>query len=58
MAIGLKAVHVSYVVYFLAVVGAILVLIWSIGFRGGLAWEATNKNLIFNVKISSFLHLT
>lgn len=49
MAIGLKAVHVSYVAHFLAVVGAILVLVWVISFRGGLAWEATNKNLIFNI---------
>ncbi|KAL1294405.1 hypothetical protein AAHE18_19G139800 [Arachis hypogaea] len=25
-----------------------MVLLWNIHFRGGLAWEATNKNLIFN----------
>ncbi|KAK4384993.1 Transmembrane ascorbate ferrireductase 1 [Sesamum angolense] len=39
----------SFVAHFLGVVGAILVLIWCISFRGGLAWEATNKNLIFNL---------
>ncbi|XP_075495483.1 transmembrane ascorbate ferrireductase 1-like [Primulina tabacum] len=49
MAIGVKAVHVSYVAHVLGVVGAILVLVWCISFRGGLAWEATNKNLIFNL---------
>ncbi|KZV36481.1 transmembrane ascorbate ferrireductase 1-like [Dorcoceras hygrometricum] len=49
MTIGLKAVHVSYVAHFLAVLGAILVLVWTIGFRGGLAWESSNKNLIFNI---------
>ncbi|KAK6131813.1 hypothetical protein DH2020_034451 [Rehmannia glutinosa] len=31
------------------ITGAIMVLIWCISFRGGLAWEATNKNLIFNL---------
>ncbi|KAL0304257.1 UNVERIFIED_CONTAM: Transmembrane ascorbate ferrireductase 1 [Sesamum radiatum] len=49
MAIGVKALPVSFVAHFLGVVGAILVLIWCISFRGGLAWEATNKNLIFNL---------
>lgn len=29
-----------------------MVLVWSIHFRGGLAWEAENKNLIFNVSPS------
>ncbi|XP_073130667.1 transmembrane ascorbate ferrireductase 1 [Henckelia pumila] len=48
MAIGVKAVYVSYVAHVLAVVGAILVLVWCVSFRGGLAWEATNKSLIFN----------
>ncbi|KAL0299514.1 UNVERIFIED_CONTAM: Transmembrane ascorbate ferrireductase 1 [Sesamum radiatum] len=49
MAIGVKALPISFVAHFLGVVGAILVLIWCISFRGGLAWEATNKNLIFNL---------
>lgn len=54
MAIGVKALHISFVAHFLAIVGAIMVLIWCISFRGGLAWEATNKNLIFNVRIPLF----
>ncbi|KAK6155720.1 hypothetical protein DH2020_009968 [Rehmannia glutinosa] len=49
MAIGVKASHISFVAHFLGIVGAIMVLIWCISFRGGLAWEATNKNLIFNL---------
>ncbi|KAL3630610.1 hypothetical protein CASFOL_023594 [Castilleja foliolosa] len=49
MAIGVKALHVSFIAHFLGIVAAILVLIWSISFRGGLAWESTNKNLIFNL---------
>ncbi|KAL7146346.1 hypothetical protein ABFS83_06G034300 [Erythranthe nasuta] len=49
MAIGVKALPISFVAHFLAIVGAILVLIWTINFRGGLAWESTNKNLIFNL---------
>ncbi|KAL7107138.1 hypothetical protein ACP275_06G034800 [Erythranthe tilingii] len=49
MAIGVKALPISYVAHFLAIVGAILVLVWTINFRGGLAWESTNKNLIFNL---------
>ncbi|KAL6541585.1 hypothetical protein OROGR_011071 [Orobanche gracilis] len=48
MALGLKALPVSFVAHILGIVGAILVLIWCISFRGGLAWEDTNKNLIFN----------
>ncbi|EYU25091.1 hypothetical protein ABFS82_06G034200 [Erythranthe guttata] len=49
MAIGVKALPISFVAHFLAIVGVILVLIWTINFRGGLAWESTNKNLIFNL---------
>ncbi|KAL6545190.1 hypothetical protein OROHE_009855 [Orobanche hederae] len=49
MALGLKALPVSFVAHVLGIVGAILVLIWCISFRGGLAWEDTNKNLIFNL---------
>ncbi|KAL3653505.1 hypothetical protein CASFOL_003186 [Castilleja foliolosa] len=49
MAIGVKALPVSIVAHFLGIVGAILVLFWCISFRGGLAWESTNKNLIFNL---------
>lgn len=49
MALQMNAVYLSYVVHVLGVTGAVLVLIWNISFRGGLAWESTNKNLIFNV---------
>ncbi|OIT32335.1 PREDICTED: transmembrane ascorbate ferrireductase 1-like isoform X1 [Nicotiana attenuata] len=45
---GLKALPFSFGARFLALVAAIMVLVWSIHFRGGLAWEADNKNLIFN----------
>nr|XP_009778204.1 PREDICTED: transmembrane ascorbate ferrireductase 1-like [Nicotiana sylvestris]XP_016515120.1 PREDICTED: transmembrane ascorbate ferrireductase 1-like [Nicotiana tabacum] len=48
MATGLKALPFSFGAHFLALVAAIMVLVWSIHFRGGLAWEADNKNLIFN----------
>lgn len=36
-------------VHLLGVVAAVLVLVWCIHFRGGLAFEAVNKNLIFNL---------
>ncbi|CAA0836592.1 Transmembrane ascorbate ferrireductase 1 [Striga hermonthica] len=49
MALGVKALNISFVAHFLGIVGAVLVLIWCISFRGGLAWEATNKALIFNL---------
>ncbi|EPS69896.1 hypothetical protein M569_04865, partial [Genlisea aurea] len=49
MAIGLKAVPVAYVAHFLAIVAAILVLVWNISFRGGFAWETETKALIFNL---------
>ncbi|KAL6320748.1 hypothetical protein AAG906_008748 [Vitis piasezkii] len=49
MAIGGKAVPLSFVAHALAVAGAVMVLVWCIYFLGGLAWEATNKALIFNL---------
>ncbi|XP_052180110.1 transmembrane ascorbate ferrireductase 1-like [Diospyros lotus] len=49
MAIALKATIFSYVVHVLGVAGAIMVLVWCISFRGGFAWEASNKSLIFNL---------
>lgn len=49
MALGVNALPISFVVHFLAVVGAILVLIWTISFRGGLAWSSSDKSLIFNL---------
>lgn len=49
MALAYKAIPFTFVVHALAVAGAVMVLVWCIHFRGGLAWEATNKSLIFNV---------
>ncbi|XP_076920448.1 transmembrane ascorbate ferrireductase 1-like [Bidens hawaiensis] len=50
MGLQFNALHLSYVVHVLGVAGAVMVLVWNISFRGGLAWESsTNKNLIFNV---------
>ncbi|XP_059292744.1 transmembrane ascorbate ferrireductase 1 [Lycium ferocissimum] len=49
MATGLKALPFSFVAHVLALAAAVMVLVWSIHFRGGLAWEADNKNLIFNI---------
>ncbi|KAL9260665.1 Transmembrane ascorbate ferrireductase 1-like protein [Drosera capensis] len=49
MGLAVKARPLTYVAHALAVVGTVLVLVWTIHFRGGLAWEATNKTLIFNI---------
>ncbi|XP_077223503.1 cytochrome b561/ferric reductase transmembrane protein family [Tasmannia lanceolata] len=39
----------TFVSHVLGAVGAVLVLVWCIHFRGGLAFVATNKSLIFNI---------
>ncbi|MBH0219775.1 hypothetical protein GH793_16475 [Listeria monocytogenes] len=39
----------AYVAQVLAIAGAVLVLVWCIHFRGGLAWESSDKSLIFNL---------
>ncbi|KAL9240448.1 hypothetical protein vseg_014667 [Gypsophila vaccaria] len=49
MAAAVKAAPLTYVVHVLAVVAAVMVLVWCISFRGGLAWDSSNKNLIFNI---------
>ncbi|KAE8724032.1 Transmembrane ascorbate ferrireductase 1 [Hibiscus syriacus] len=49
MAIQVKPTHLAFVPHALAVVAAVMVLVWCIHFRGGLAWESSNKNLIFNI---------
>ncbi|KAF5959982.1 hypothetical protein HYC85_001191 [Camellia sinensis] len=49
MAIEVNAVPFSYVAHALAIAGAVMVLVWCIHFRGGLAWESSNKSLIFNM---------
>ncbi|KAM5557327.1 transmembrane ascorbate ferrireductase 1 [Rosa sericea] len=48
-AIGAPSTPFTFVVHALGVALLVLVLVWSIYFRGGFAWEATNKNLIFNL---------
>lgn len=48
--LGVKAAPFTYVAHALAVAAAVMVLVWCISFRGGLAFEADNKNLIFNVR--------
>lgn len=47
--LGVKATPFTYAAHALAAVAAALVLVWCVHFRGGLALEAQNKNLIFNV---------
>ncbi|XP_010908428.1 ascorbate-specific transmembrane electron transporter 2 [Elaeis guineensis] len=47
--VGVRARPFTYVSHVLAVAAAVMVLVWNIHFRGGLAFESTNKNLIFNV---------
>ncbi|XP_009340012.1 transmembrane ascorbate ferrireductase 1-like [Pyrus x bretschneideri] len=49
MALKVPAVAFTSVVHTLGIAALVLVLVWTIHFRGGLAWEATNKNLIFNL---------
>jgi hypothetical protein len=49
MGLGVKATPFTYAAHALAAAAAVLVLVWCVHFRGGLALEAQNKNLIFNV---------
>ncbi|KAG2660179.1 ascorbate-specific transmembrane electron transporter 2-like [Panicum virgatum] len=49
MGLGVRAAPFTYVAHALAIAAAVMVLVWAIHFRGGLAIEATDKNLIFNV---------
>ncbi|KAL1319348.1 hypothetical protein HN51_071638 [Arachis hypogaea] len=49
MGLGVSALPFTFVAHLLAVAAIVMVLFWNIHFRGGLAWEATNKNLIFNI---------
>jgi hypothetical protein len=48
MALGVGAVPFTYVAHILGVTAIVLVFIWNIHFRGGLAWSSDNKALIFN----------
>ncbi|KAK3144145.1 hypothetical protein QOZ80_4AG0309320 [Eleusine coracana subsp. coracana] len=47
--LGVKAAPFTYAAHALAAAAAVMVLVWCVHFRGGLALEADNKNLIFNV---------
>uniref|UniRef100_A0A1D1YHK6 Putative ascorbate-specific transmembrane electron transporter 1 n=1 Tax=Anthurium amnicola TaxID=1678845 RepID=A0A1D1YHK6_9ARAE len=47
--LGVRAGPFTYVAHVLAAAAAVLVLVWCIHFRGGLAFESTNKSLIFNL---------
>ncbi|XLT62300.1 hypothetical protein HN873_018824 [Arachis hypogaea] len=49
MGFRVPALPFTFVAHLPAVAAIVMVLLWNIHFRGGLAWEATNKNLIFNV---------
>ncbi|KAG6753516.1 hypothetical protein POTOM_043585 [Populus tomentosa] len=49
MAIGVEALPLTFVAHALAAAAAVMVLVWNLYYRGGLAWEATNKSLIFNL---------
>ncbi|WOL07184.1 putative ascorbate-specific transmembrane electron transporter 1 [Canna indica] len=46
---AIKAVPFTYATHVLAAAAAVLVLVWCIFFRGGLAFESSNKSLIFNI---------
>lgn len=47
--VGVKAAPFTYAAHALGAAAAVMVLVWCIHFRGGLAFDAVNKNLIFNV---------
>ncbi|KAJ6676116.1 TRANSMEMBRANE ASCORBATE FERRIREDUCTASE 1 [Salix viminalis] len=49
MAIEFRALPFTFGAHVLAIAGAIMVLVWTLYYRGGLAWDSSNKNLIFNL---------
>ncbi|KAK7357341.1 hypothetical protein VNO80_16625 [Phaseolus coccineus] len=49
MGLGVPAFPLTIVSHVLGVVATILVLVWLVNFRGGLAWDSDNKQLIFNI---------
>jgi len=57
LGLGVRAAPFTYAAHALAVAAAAMVLVWAIQFRGGLAIEATNKNLIFNVSTTASVPL-
>jgi hypothetical protein len=51
MALEFRALPLTFLAHALAIAGAVMVLVWVLYYRGGMAWEAANKNLIFNVSL-------
>ncbi|CAN0902746.1 Transmembrane ascorbate ferrireductase 1 [Linum grandiflorum] len=49
MALTVKALPFTFAAHLIGIAAAVMVLVWCIHFRGGLAWQNTNKNLIFNI---------
>lgn len=49
MALGVAALPFTFVAHLLGLAAIVLVLIWNLHFRGGLAWNSDNKGIIFNV---------
>lgn len=49
MALGVAALPFTFVAHLLGVAAIVLVLIWNLHFRGGLAWNSDNKGIIFNL---------
>ncbi|TKY45168.1 Transmembrane ascorbate ferrireductase 1 [Spatholobus suberectus] len=49
MALGVPALPFPFAVHLLGIAGVVMVLVWNIYFRGGLAWNSSNKGLIFNI---------
>ncbi|PON66410.1 Cytochrome b561 and DOMON domain-containing protein [Trema orientale] len=48
-ALSVPATPFTWVAHVLGLAGLVLVLVWTVHFRGGFAWDSTNKNLIFNL---------
>nr|DAD47427.1 TPA_asm: hypothetical protein HUJ06_017364 [Nelumbo nucifera] len=49
MVLRVNARPLTFVCHLLAIAATVMVLVWCIHFRGGLAFKATNKSLIFNI---------
>ncbi|OAY84065.1 putative ascorbate-specific transmembrane electron transporter 1 [Ananas comosus] len=47
--LGVRAAPFTYAAHVLGAAAAVLVLVWCVHFRGGLALDSANKNLIFNL---------
>ncbi|CAN1264818.1 Transmembrane ascorbate ferrireductase 1 [Linum perenne] len=49
MGLTVKALPFTFAAHLIGVAASVMVLVWCVHFRGGLAWEDANKNLIFNI---------